>query len=114
MRVHQIRTESATFDLVESGDMPEIFADGVSRMIMGAGITKLVFHTVTDPSHPENQIEQRKAVTRITIPTAVLLEICKNVLHSAQSSMQLLSENGKQLDDQIKKIMNGVNISDPE
>jgi len=110
----QIRKDKIKFDLIVSDDMPEFFADGISHMLMGNPITKLTFHSVTNPARPNNDgVEHRKGVLLLTMPTAVLLEVCRNILSSAQSSIDNLSEGGKKIDARILKIMDGVNIAQP-
>jgi hypothetical protein len=112
--ITQVRTEEAKFDLVINDNMPEMFTDGISHLLMGNTISKLTFHSVTNQSLPDNdEIEQRKGVLLLTIPTPVLLELCRNILASAQSSIDAFSDAGKKTDTQVRKIMDGVNIEKP-
>jgi hypothetical protein len=112
--ITQIREEDAKFDLLINDDMPEMFTDGISNMMMGNTISKLTFHSVTKPAHQStNEIEVRKGVLLLTIPTPVLLEMCRNILATAQSSIDAFSDAGKKTDTQVRKIMNGVNIEKP-
>jgi hypothetical protein len=109
-----IREESAKYDLHITDDMPEMFTDGISNMMMGNTISKLTLHSVTTPAHQKNNgIEVRKGVLLLTIPTPILLEICRNILITAQSSIDAFSDAGKITDTQVRKIMNGVNIEKP-
>jgi hypothetical protein len=111
--ITQIREEDAKFDLLIN-DMSEMFTDGISNMMMGNTISKLTFHSVTKPAHQNtNEIEVRKGVLLLTIPTPVLLEMCRNILATAQSSIDAFSDAGKKTDTQVRKIMNGVNIEKP-
>lgn len=109
-KITQVREAHAKFDVTVSDSMPEIFTDGVSNMVMGNPVSKLTFHSVTVPVHGSNDVEQRKGVVRLVIPTPVLLEMCRNVLFAAQSSIDSYSEGGKQLDAKLKSIMSGVSI----
>ena len=112
--ITQVRKEEAKFDLHINDDMPEMFTDGISKVLMGNTISKLTFHSITNPAHQNSdEIEVRKGVLLLTIPTPVLLEMCRNILTSAQSSIDAFSEAGKKTDAQVRKIMDGVNIEKP-
>lgn len=104
----QIRDDNTKFDLVISDNMPEIFTDGVAQLLMGYPISKLTFHSVVTSPDSSSQIEQRKGILSLAMSTPVLLELCRNVLIAAQSSLDELSEGGTKIDSQIRKIMEGV------
>lgn len=105
----QVREDKNKFDLLINDNIPEVFSDGLSQLLMGYPVSKLIFHSVTAPAL-DNGIEQRQGVIRLAIPTPVLLELCRNILSSALSSIDELSEGGKQIDTQVKKILDGVSI----
>ena len=107
--VTKIREGDVNFDLIINDTMPEIFTDGISHVLMGSPISKLTFHSVTNPADTETA-EQRKGVLLLTISTPVLLELCRNILLTAQTSVDKLSSNGMKIDDQVKRIMEGVQI----
>ena len=109
--VTKVREGNAIFDITITDNLPEVFTDGVSNMVMGNPISKLLFHTVTAPVGGGNEIEQRKAILRLAIPTPVLLEMCRNILFAAQSNIESYSVAGKQLDENLKIIMSGVSIA---
>jgi hypothetical protein len=112
--ITQVRAEDSKFDLFINDDMPEMFTDGISNMLMGNTISKLTFHSVTNPAHQDsNDIEQRKGVLLLTIPTPVLLELCRNILATAQTSIDAFGDAGIKTDAQIRRIMDGVNIEKP-
>lgn len=108
--ITQVREDHAKFDLQINDGMPEIFVDGLSQMLLGYPISKLTFHSVVAPAHEGNEIEQRLGVVRIAIPTPVLLEFCRNVLFNAQTSADALSDAGKQIEAQVRRMMDGINI----
>jgi len=112
MTTMKVREENANFDLLISDNMPEFFTDGVSQFLMGYPISKLTFHSVMT-TLDSDEVEQRKGVLNLTMSTPVLLEFCKNVLFSAQSSVNEFSEGGKKVDANMRKIMEGVTISMP-
>ncbi len=107
----QIRDENTKFDLIISESVPEIFTDGLSQLLMGFPISKLTFHSVVTSPDSTDQIEQRKAVLSLAMSTPVLLELCRNILIAAQSSLEELTESGTKTDTQIRKIMEGVVIA---
>lgn len=109
-KITQVREEKIKFDLTVGDSIPEIFTDGVSHLVIGNPISKLIFHSVTEPVQSPNEIEQRQGVLRLVIPTPVLLEMCRNILFAAQSNIEAYSDGGKQLDAKFREIMNGVDI----
>ncbi len=109
--VTQVREDTVKFDLVVSDQMPEVFSDGVSQLLMGVPVSKLTFHSVTNPADPSSGIEQREGVVRLIIPTPILLEMCRNILAGAQSSLDAFSDAGRQIDARVRTIMQGVNIT---
>ena len=108
--VTSVREDAVSFDLTICDDMPEVFADGFSQMMLGSPLTKLTLHTVTMPVSEGNAIEQRKGILRLVISTPVLLEMCRNVLANAQGAMHIIAQTGYQMDSQIQKLMEGVSI----
>lgn len=113
--VQQVRNSSVQYDLTVDSSMPEVFSDGVSQMLMGAGVSKLVFHSVSKPVFPgEENVEQRNGVLRLIIPTGALLEFCKQVIATAQTNVDALSEAGKQIDLQIRSVIGSVEIDKPK
>lgn len=109
-KITQVRQDAVKFDLTINDDLPEMFTDGVSNMVMGNPVSKLTFHSVTTPAQSESEVEQRKAVLLLTIPTAVLLEMCRNILFTAQSNIDKFENAGSQVNSRVKLAMNGVNI----
>ena len=108
--VTQIHEGDIKYDLEINEGMPELYSDGISNLIMGNTVSKVTFHSVKASVPIVNGIEQRKGVLQLTIPTHVLLEMCRNILFSAQSSVNTLSEGGKHMDAQVRKILEGVSI----
>lgn len=106
-----IREAEGKFETVIPDSMPEIFSDGISQLLIGTPVSKLTFHTLVAPASNPNELEQRQGVFRLTIPTPVLLELCRNVLLAAQHSTTTFTEGGKMIDAQVKKIMAGISIS---
>lgn len=109
--ITQVREDAVKFDLLVGEQMPEVFTDGISQMLMGVPVSKLTFHSITNPADPSSGIEQRTGVLRLIIPTPVLLEMCRNILSGAHSSLDAFSDAGKQIDTRVRAIMNGVSIT---
>lgn len=110
MSVIKIHDDETNTDLEISEDMPELYSDGISNLIMGSSVSKVTFHSVKAWGPVLDGIEQRKGVLQLTMPTSVLLEMCRNILLSAQSSVKNFSEAGKLTDAKIRNIMEGVSI----
>ena len=101
----------ASYDLSVNNDMTEIFTYGVSKAMMGGTLSKLTFHSVTDVEDPINdKAEQRRDVLLLSIPTPALLEMCVNILSTAQVSVDAMSNSGKKADNKIKNILKNINI----
>lgn len=107
IKIHDNETDT---DLEISENMPEIYADGISNLIMGGSVSKVTFHSVKAWSPVLNGIEQRKAVLQLSMPTVVLFEMCRNILFTAQTSEKDIVETGKITDARYKEIMEGVSI----
>lgn len=109
-KVTQFREGNLKFDLTVTNDLPEIFTDGLSNLVMGNPVSKLTLHSVVAPLINDANVEQRKAILLLTIPTPVLLEMCRNILFAAQTNIATLSKSGSLIDTQVEAIMSGVNI----
>lgn len=109
-KVTQFREGNLKFDLTVTNDLPEIFTDGLSNLVMGNPVSKLTLHSVVAPLINDVNVEQRKAILLLTIPTPVLLEMCRNILFAAQTNIATLSKSGSLIDTQVEAIMSGVNI----
>lgn len=109
--ITQVREDAMQFDLVINDEMPEMFTDGISQALMGVPITKLTFHSVTKAFGSDNAVEQRTGVLRLVIPTPVLLEMCRNILLGAQTSLDAFADAGKQIDLRVRTLMSGVSIA---
>lgn len=109
-KVTQFREGNINFDLTVTNDLPELFTDGLSNLVMGNPVSKLTLHSVVAPLINDANVEQRKAILLLTIPTPVLLEMCRNILFAAQTNIVSLSKAGSLIDTQVEAIMSGVSI----
>lgn len=90
----QERTPQGGFDLYESGVLPDIFADGVTQVMFGGVMARLLLHRV-EGTYVEGgtTIEQRRPVISLAIPTTALLQMCVSVLQQTQMNAGALIEN---------------------
>lgn len=91
--------ENENFRLIPNENKPEIYTDGISAMMLGENLSKLNFFSTLEVC---DQIEQRKEVLLLTIPTPALLEMCRDILEFAHSSNNV----------EIMETMKGVDIKD--
>lgn len=89
--------------------IPEFFVEGVADAVLGIPISKLTFHTA-DGFTPEG-VEKRSSVVRLVIPTASLLEMCRNVLANSSAVKDQLSMGYDLSRQQMERILDGVNVT---
>lgn len=66
-------------------EMPEIFCDGMSQLLLGVNVSKVTFHTVTNTNREESS-ETKKAVLTLIMTTPALVSTCKRILEAAKKS----------------------------
>lgn len=71
--------------IVNINEMPEIFCDGMSQLLMGVNVSKVVFHTVTNANGEESS-ETKKAALTLIMTTPALIRTCKRILEAAKKS----------------------------
>lgn len=81
--------EERDFVLVNRTSSPEVFVEGVSQVMMGFPLTKIVLHSVMEPKDGAEK-EIRRVVQTLSMPTLAALELAKIVL-------SLCSQSGSQL-----------------
>ncbi|WP_124472240.1 hypothetical protein [Burkholderia contaminans] len=72
------KTENGLFSCVVPDNLPEVYADGVSEIQIGMPVSRIIFHSVTNPSI-HNKSEERTAKLSLVIPTAQLMELVANI-----------------------------------
>ena len=109
-KVTTVREKGLNFDLVCSDNLQEIFTDGVSEVMLGYPTSKVLFHTVTT-LNTINIPEQRQAVFRMTMNTATLLEMCRNILAAAVDNKEQFPLMSQQFNERFIQILDDVEIT---
>jgi hypothetical protein len=81
----EIRSEEASFNLTIPDELREIYIDGASTVALGYPLSKLLLHSIVPPADvgKPDQVEERKAILRLVVPTGVLVELAINILKAA-------------------------------
>lgn len=90
-------------------DVPEFFVEGVTEAVLGIPISKLTFHTADGIT--SDGVEKRSSVVRLAVPTAALLEMCRNILANSAAVKDQLGIGYDMSKDQLNRILDGVNFS---
>ncbi|HDR9126251.1 hypothetical protein WJ05_17785 [Burkholderia vietnamiensis] len=86
-----VNENGANFELYIPDGTSDYFADGFSQLLMGWPTSKVIFHNLTKPASPQDPQEHRECAFKLTVPTAVLLQLAQQVLGAmAQNNQQLL------------------------
>src|SRR5579859_5876757 len=109
--VIEVREPQASFDLTVPDGVLELGVDGISNALIGFPVSKVVFHVVTLPK-PDSPVEQRKAVTTITINTLALIQFCQQTLTAFASSREKLEGAAEQFAVRLREMASS--ISPPE
>lgn len=101
-------TEEKDFLLVNRTSSPEVFVEGVSQVMMGFPLTKIVLHSVVEPKDGTDK-EIRRVVQTLSMPTLAALELAKIVLSlCSQSESQLCSMAEVEFSGKLKLLLSGV------
>jgi len=84
----QVKTDGFVLDKTAA---PEIFADGVSQVLTGYPVSRVVFHTVLEPAGSGTK-ELRKASAILTMPTVSLIETARKLLALAKEAEDQLKQ----------------------
>lgn len=101
----EIREGGANFDLIISDDAPEIYVDGVSQFNVGYPISKIQFHTVTQPSIDPAVPEQRRVNLTLAINLAALLDACRQIIQNTTKHKELLDKGVQAQVDTLRQIL---------
>lgn len=84
----------------DNPNVQEIYVDGISEGFIGFPVSKLTFHSALGmgPDHKERRV----ARVRIAIPTAALLELCKNFLEQGRAASSHFDEIQKVMTMQLR------------
>ncbi|GJG96802.1 hypothetical protein [Cupriavidus pauculus] len=112
-KIYKNRKDGTTFDLEYPSPLPEIYVDGISQAIIGAPVSKLVFHSITPQTEEqiEEGVESRTVATQIAIPTHQLLSMCQMIVHALKANEQSLTVHYEKLTSQVKEVLNSTQVS---
>lgn len=83
--------EQKNYDVLTDGATPEEFyVDGIGGSLMGPAVTKVVLFNVAGMSATGR--EQRRSTRVLTIPTAALVEFCRNFLATVSTNEAVLDK----------------------
>jgi hypothetical protein len=103
------------FELVGRDVAPVAFADGIAELTMGFPHSRVSFFQLSEPANPTaGQKEVRRASMVVVIPTAQLLEACKNTLGLAKSVEPQLTSMVAQQSAQLTGLLEGVEARLPQ
>lgn len=104
--------ETDRFVLVGKSSAPEVLAEGVSQVLMGYPMSRLVLHTVLDPEDAESR-EIRRAAGIVTMSTVSLVQTAKLILKLAKEAEGQLSEFNAEHGVRIRELLKDINVQDP-
>lgn len=102
------RTDRRRFDLYEADVTPEVYVDGISKVMLGSAVSKIGFHVVAEVFPEEGEpspVEKRILQITVAIPTVSLMEGILNIGAALSESIDNFeSDNvGRQILDKIKE-----------
>jgi hypothetical protein len=88
---------------VESENLQEIFADGVTSFLLGPLVSKITLYSDIGKT--------KKSVVRITMPTGTMIRLCKQVLSSAKNGEENIIEKSSEIGNRIVLMLSDVNFA---
>lgn len=90
---------------IESENLQEIFADGVTSFLLGPLVSKITLYSDIG--------DTKKSVVRLTMPTIAMIRLCKRVLSSAKNREENIIEKSSEIENRIATMLSDVNFSTP-
>ncbi len=84
--------ELNNFVLIGRASVDEIYADGISNILIGYPLMKFTFHSVVE-AESENSKEVRKAVALITMDTPSALDVAFDILEACKTTEAAMLES---------------------
>lgn len=110
MAMKKLTKQKQTFVLENTNGMHEIFADGISNLLLGKNVSKVVFHT-DSMSDSDDTNMHRKAILTLIMSTPSLILTCINILEAAkESSEKLTSKNDSQI--KIQEMLDRISFTE--
>lgn len=97
------------FVLLNKGSAPDIYAEGISHVLLGYPVTKVVFHTMMEPATPQNK-EIRKATAVLAIPTVSLIESAQLILQVCKGGVGDLTGFNALQGQKIQDLLSAIEI----
>lgn len=92
---------------------PELYIDGVSQLLLGVPVTKLILHTVINPSQ-DGKPEIRKAVAQLSMPTITAIELATLILGvSKKSEDHMIQSLEQEVLVKLKELLAKINTEVP-
>ncbi len=110
-----IKTRDGQNDIeLETADVSkEIYVDGVASLAMGMPCSKVIF-TSSEVNFRSDDVEKRREVLRLSIPTHVLLEVA-NIIHShADANRDFLSDLAKKQAEDLQVALSRMMVTHPK
>jgi hypothetical protein len=104
-QTRSVRKPNLKYDIYYPAATPEMFVDGVDQTMQGYPVSKIVFYQTTRLSNSEEDVVQRQAALRLVIPTASLMEFCKNTLAAFGSDTSIFEKSAKRHLTRIAKVV---------
>lgn len=102
-------TPSHPVQYVRNSPVPCVYVEGLSQIMFGFPNSRVVLHNMaTRESAAPDATETQNVALEIVIPTAGLLEMCKNVLqHAAEIGPQIKS-SGEQWMEAVSRVIDST------
>lgn len=101
--------QASGFEFEHRDNMPILYVDGVAEAYLGIPVSRVTFHAVR--AIKNGGIEQRVAVAQLTMPTAALIEMCRNILAQSASARSQLDQGFEMAKAQTLHLLNDVELS---
>jgi hypothetical protein len=96
------------FELHQIMEAPNIQIDGLSQVMVGSPMIKLVFHQLVAPSLAQGQLETRKACLILTIPMGEAVNIAESIIGNIKEAEDeldnLQAHQSRRLKNMLKRI----------
>lgn len=113
-QTRSVRKDNVKFDVHYPLTTPEIFVDGIDQNLQGFPHSKIIFYQTTRLGGGEDEVTQRVAALRLTIPTAALLSFCKETLKAYASGNFDYENAAKRLTNRISKTLDNISLDEDQ
>lgn len=101
-------TEEDGFVLLNRTSSPEVFAEGISQVMIGVPLTKIVLHSIVEPKDGANK-EIRRTVQTLSIPTIAAVELANIVMSLCkQSEGELIQMAGDEFGKKLSALLSST------